>query len=286
MMSQDTPNEPCEVFSYPGRFLYGEVVLFSLVSTLMIFAWIPALISLFTYGAVVASALRAAVFLNITAVALMLLFFFVKGELRATRFILTDSAIARKTSTKVQRIPFSGVTGVSLLTYPFGGGVLSIESRETTMVIPLLVQPVDLLVHKLELICSSCAIGCAVEPDLWKRVHAEARLSKFIAGRSENFFTPVLTLCISMLPFHIFTGAFFWDIGVIPLAIWTVAGPIIPLAGYAAADIVVRRMARKKTDTPLFASMPEIADTVFVRAGYITLCGYLLAAIFFKTLVL
>jgi len=282
-MQQDTKEEPVAIFRFPDRFIYGEVVLFSLVSALLIFAWIPALISFFSYGSVVASAMRAALFLNITAIALILLFFFIKGEIRATQFLVGDATITKKTSTKVTKIPFAAVTGVSLLRYPFGGGVVSIESRDVTMIIPLLVQPVGLLVKRLELLSSNSG-SCTVEPGVWKKIHATARLSKLVAEQSGRFFGPMLTLCITMLPLHIFTGAFFWDMSVISLAVWTILGPLFPLAGYAAADLFIRYATSKKPPETSTAALHSAAEVIFVRVGYITLCCYCMAAIIYKTI--
>ena len=127
------PPPPARCYRLPERFVYLELTVILLLSALVIFAWVPALLSIFRYGSVLPSAMRAAIFLNITAASLLLVHLFVKREIRRVQFILTGEYLAHKTTLYLKRVRLADIRSVNLLRLPAGHGMLSIGNGETAI---------------------------------------------------------------------------------------------------------------------------------------------------------
>lgn len=280
-----TQAEKTDVYHLPHRFLYIEVLLVSLLSTLLLFAWIPALFSFFSYGIIFSSALRAGVFLNLTAVALLFLSAFIKREIKAISYMIDETYLVRRSSSKQMRIALAAITKVSLVKFPLGGGVLFIEGKGAMMLLPLMLVNCNILITKLEAACHNNS--CCKDMHIWNEVHALCTLMDILQHQSIRYFRPILLLCILLLPINFITGAFFWDMRVIPLVLWTITGPLFPFIGYAISDGLIRFKIRRALLHGQGTILSKFAaDSIIVRLGCFCFCFYLLLAIFYKMLVI
>lgn len=273
-----------KIYPLPRRFLYAEVILFSLISTLMIFAWIPAVMSLVTYGSVLRSALRAALFLNITAVTLILFVLFVKRELRKVRIVLSDEHLVFQTSSHIRKIRLSAIESCSLVRFPLGGGILVIESGDGPLSIPLILENCSDLLARLRQYDLSRDTS-TVNEARWDRIGIAGSLSAAAARRAEKVFSGVMTVCIAMLPLNVLVGAIYWNMSVVPLMIWSVTGPLFPFAAFAVADLLLRMKTARHYREP-HHQYPLNEDRILAASGMLFLILFLLSAIVFKALVL
>jgi len=280
----DASAESNTVYRFPERLLYIEVILFSLISTFMIFAWIPLLISFFTYGKIIMPTVRIMIFVNITVIALMMLFFFFKRELKKTEFFLNGDYLCRRNSSGIVKLPLGSLNAVSMIHYPFGSGAVLFESGGGTLVVPLLLRQAEMLFSKLEAACLSASAG-QYNARLWKRIHVTEQLSSLVDKRSRRYIGRVLGLCISMLPLNIAIGAFFWDMALIPLAVWTVSGPLFPLVGYAAADIFIRHREHAALDASRGVLAAGTEEKALARSGWVMAILYMVTGILYRMIV-
>jgi hypothetical protein len=272
------------IYPFPRRFLYAEVILFSLISTLMIFAWMPAFMSLVTYGSILGSALRAAIFLNITAVTLILFVAFIKRELRRLRFVLSDEQLIFQTSSREKKLRLSTIASVSLVRFPLGGGIMVIESGDGQLSIPLIIKNSADLVTRLREYCATRNQEVATGTH-WDRIGIACSLSAIASDRDRKVFGIVLPACIFMLPLNVLVGAIYWNMSIVPLMIWSVAGPFFPFAAFACADLLLRITTARHFRAPQHTNLPD-EDRVLARSGVLFFILFMVSAIAFKALVL
>lgn len=270
-------------YPFPRHFLYFELLLFSLISTLMIFAWIPALMSLITYSMVLPSAVRAAIFLNITAVALLLFVFFIKREMRNAVFLLTDEFLVQKGAYRTRKIRLAAIRKVSLIRFPVTGGAMVLECDHGVLAVPLLLLGVHNLAERLERFCASAAHGCSTDEKTWRRIHEICSTSHAVNRRTAVVFRPLLTLSVFMLPVNVIVGAGFWDMSILPLMLWAVSGPLFPGGAYAVADILMRRRGRRDFSA---AAVSSEEQRTIARSALLFFLLYLAAGIIYKACIL
>ena len=268
----------------PKRFLYAELMLLSLISALMILAWIPAVLSLITYGSLLASALRAAVFLNLTAVTLILLVLFVKRELRRFIFFMTDEHLGVGTPSRNRKIRLAAVESVSLLRFPLGGGVVIIESGDGSLTIPLIFENCYDLFTGLREVLNRNKPDISTATD-WETIRRACSLSEMAAHRAEKVFTTILTACIAMLPVGFLVGAVYWNMSVVPLMLWSIIGPLFPIAAYGSADLILRTAFVRSDDAGGVMRKPD-ENRILTRTALVFFLLYLVCAVLYKAVFL
>ena len=271
-------------YPYPRHFLYTDMLFFSLVSGLAIFAWIPALLSLFTYGAIISSALRAAIFMNFTAGCLILSLIFIKRELRQYRFVLSDRSLTRKGLNRERSVSLNAIREVLFIRLPGSGGMILVESDTEKIRIPLFVDNIGDLVSRLEHICKTVVPSCSTGEDTWRTIKFFSGKYEMVSTRVRRVFRPLMTLCIAMLPISTFVGVLFWNMSIVPLLLWGIISPFFPMAAYAAGDIILRIFT--PTEVRNRESISDNEKAVFVRSGLFFLILYLITGIVIKALIL
>ena len=272
-----------KTYPLPRRFLYPELLVYSLICTLMLVAWIPAIISIITYGSVFKSAVRAAFFLNLTAGTLIVSVLFVKKELRRIRFIVTEDTLGFQSASRGRKINISTISSCSLLRFPLGGGILVIDGTDGSLSIPLIIEHCTDLASRLREYHTSGSSG-ASSPTDWESILRTCRLTEITINRSQRVFLPLLTICFAALPVNMFVGAVYWDMSLVPLILWAVVGALVPLATYAGADVILRLQAsrRSKKNLPL----PDTADEqrILARTSLAGLLLFLAGAIVYRSI--
>ncbi len=294
----DTTNDECyiacslpRVYLLPRHFVYGEVILFSLIVFLAVFAWIPVILSFFTFGTILASALRTVIYLTVTAVSLLLFVFFIKREMRTMQFVLTDEHLMRTTFAGSKKIRLAAVQSVSLIRFPVNNGMMVVDSGQGTITVPLILQQISDLTMRIETICAAGATACPADAATWQKIHQLGRLSERAARRSSAAFKPLLITVVSLLPVSAFIGTVFWNMSIIPLMLWSLAGPVFPLCAFAAADFRIRlrdaRYARhaQKNGYEMTYGITDEDKRDYARSGLFFFSLYLIGGIMYKALV-
>ena len=268
-------------FLLPRHFVFTEMVLFSLISTLMIFAWLPAILSLFTYNTVLPSAMRAVLFLNGTAVCLILLVLFIKREIRSVEYIINDEVIVRKGLTNIKQVRIAEIQSVTLLKFPVTGGVIVIESARGSLTVPLILENIREFVTVLEQVCRSAKEGFRFSSVQFDDLMRAVTFAELKQQRTSAVFRPLLTLCISLLPVNVFVGAVFWDMSIVPLMLWAIAGPLYPIAFYSVTSGFI---SLKERQLSVEASSLRVAN-VYGVSGILIGSVYLISGIVFKAFI-
>lgn len=279
MTTQLPPQET--TYHYPERFLYSEIILLLLFCTMLIFSWVPLLLAWSASGEILQSAVRAVLFLNIAAVALLILLQRTKKRLTKSSFSLVPHALLQQSPGVHKEINFANVTSITLLRFPFTGGMLVVESATVAIQVPLLLCEIDDLARKLIHGCALEHARFTVQPikehllEICSRVEANNK-------RAERNFRQLSSLCFRMLPLNLVIGAFLWNMSLLPLVAWMVTGPLFPLGAYAAVDNVLRSKLRRKQISGFSGETDALERTLQVRIGFFAACLYLVTGICFR----
>ena len=273
-------------YTFPRRFLYPEIMLFSLIFALVAIAWIPVIYSLFEIGELLPSVLRAAAVPSITAAVILVLVLFVKFELRKVRFLLTDELLIRSSSLHARKMPLLGIESVALFRTPVSGGILSVNSGRQTIHIPLIVRHIRDLVSRIEGACAETAIAARINDATWRELHRRSALTDKAVKRAARAYQPLLTATAAMVPVAAVTGMFFWNISFLPLMIWSAIAPFFPVASFATADLILRLREKRENAKSADLDAPSVTideTPTFVRTGIVFFLLYLCAGIIFRT---
>jgi hypothetical protein len=273
-------------FKLPRHFVFIEMVLFSLISTLMIFAWLPAILSIFTYNMVLPSALRAALFLNVTAVCLILLILFMKRELRSVEFIINDEVVVRKGLTSLRQIRIAAIQTVSFVKFPVTGGVIVIETSRGSLTVPLMLADITRFVTILEHVCRHSEGTFRFSSTQFNDLMRIAKRTEDKQKRASAMFGPLLSISITLLPVNVFVGAVFWDMSIVPLMMWSITGPLFPIVFYSVTNGILLVSEKRREGSGSVVDQHLQVVRVYGVSGYMFGSLYLISGIMFKALVL
>jgi ABC-type multidrug transport system fused ATPase/permease subunit len=273
-------------YTLPRRLLYPEITIFTMVIALAVTAWIPALFSLLNIGMILPSALRASVFLSIMAALLLVLALFVKYELRHVRILLSDEFLVRASIRQLKKLRLLAIESVSLLQLPFNGGIIVVKSGRQNLFLPLHMRHIRDLAARIEEACTTTAIAAKVENTTWRELHRRSSIAEKTVRRHQRAYAPLLQVSVLMVPVAIFTGIFFWDLQMVPLMLWTMITPFVPLLAFTTADLLLRirggRPASERTDAAE-TTVDIDEDNYLTRSGILFFLLYLSAGILLKT---
>lgn len=230
------------VYRLPQHPVYLEAVVFAVICALCIFALIPALISFLNYGTVLPSAKRAAFFLCLTALLVRILEMVIKRELGRVRFVLTEEALIRETSLRRRVLRFSAVDKLLFVSFPPAGGIVVLQGGGgQSLTVPLTLEHVDDLTRRIEALVPVAVGGESGErADLWHRVHRGCAAAEAGRRRASVMRKPLLEAVTMIVAVNFLVGAIYWNMPVVPLLLWVVAGPLFPIAGYAGSDLFMK----------------------------------------------
>lgn len=248
-MSNSVPTPRCEessahasqTYKYPDQFLYPETILNTLIGTTITLAVIPALVSLLNYGTILPSALRAAIFLSVTAISLLLFMLTIKKEIRNSSFTLTPSHLTHTTASRRRKLDLAKVTALSLIRFPWGGGVIVLEGANTRFTLSLFIDGIAQLTATLQQHLTQTGATPGTTEETWNRIHWSSNCSQEVTNRTRRAFKPLQQSIAIISAINLSIGIFFWDMPIIPLLLWAISGPIFPLGSYLFADILLRR---------------------------------------------
>jgi hypothetical protein len=140
-------------------------------------------------------------------------------------------------------------------------------------------------VRRIEEACIETAIAATVDTAMWPQAHRRSTLTGKAVKRSSRSYQSLLTISITMLPFAVITGMFFWDLDLIPLMLWSVIAPILPLIAFATADLTLRIREERAFTAPKNDAATRVdidEESTFVRSGIFFAILYLIAGIVYK----
>lgn len=267
------------VFTLPDKFIYFELISFSLIIFLIVIGWVPPIFSFLQYGNVFPSAWRALLFLNFTAIMVLLAYLFLKRDLKNTIYLFTDEYIIFKSLFTFKKIAFSEIKKISFFPFPLSKGFISIDAETQVIVIPLSLKNITSAVYRLEQIAIEFSIPLSNYK--WSELYTRAQFSEYHQKRASFLFQYLLMASIIMLLFDFFVGAIFWDMSLIPLMLWSLSGPVLPIFGYAISDLIIRLKVEKRKRI-----MEEVEEKrIYVWCGIGVFCLYLVISILYNGLI-
>lgn len=271
-----------EVFKLQPRFLYLEILFLSAIAVLFIISWFPSVFSLLAYEMIIRSALRAAMFLNCTAVVLFLLYRHLKSELRRFSVVLTEDQIIKSGISGSNKIRLSDITSIKYVRIPLLRGFLKLSTNDNTMRIPLFIEDQSQLLISLNKKVSGQFKICDIVSDT--TLLQDLAVFKDSSNRSLNVFPALIGISLSMFTLSTFIAIEFWDLALIPLLLFAMTSLLLPLLGYAIADYKISQSVRNffRTDT---ATIHNTA-TEYLYSGLLIFFLYLSLGILFKAVFL
>ncbi|MCX7727662.1 MAG: hypothetical protein N2053_12545 [Chitinispirillaceae bacterium] len=275
------PKENIKFFSFtlPEKHIYVEAISFSLVTSLIIIGWIPAIFSFLQYEEIIPSAWRALIFLNFTALMIFCAYLFLKKGLKKTVYVFTDEYIIFKSLFTLKEIYLGEIKKISFFPLPLSKGFISIEGEKEVIVIPLSLKNITSLVYRLEQIAIEFSIPLSNYN--WNELRIKAQFSEYHQNRASFIFKPLITTSILMLPFNFFVGAIFWDMSLIPLMLWSLTGSLMPILSYAISDLIINIRVEKRKKIIEDAEEKRI----YVWCGIGVFCFYLFFSIIYNAII-
>ncbi|HMA63707.1 MAG: hypothetical protein ACM31E_11960, partial [Fibrobacterota bacterium] len=79
-----------KVYNYQKRFIYIEAPLYSLIITVLLVSWLPALLSVVAYDTLYPSTIRFGITLDVTVIVFLVIIALVRSEVRKTMFLISE----------------------------------------------------------------------------------------------------------------------------------------------------------------------------------------------------
>jgi|GEM_PF-4086115 len=278
---------PSRVYRLPLHTVYLEAAVFAVICALCIFALIPVLLSFLNYGTVLPSAKRAALFLCLTALLVRILEMAIKRELGRVRFILIGEALIRETSLRRRVLRFSAVDKLFFVNFLPTGGLIVLQGGGQSLTIPLILEHVDDLARRIEaFIPVSIGMDDGERTNLWQRIHHGCIAAEAARRRASVMRKPLLEVVTMIVAVNFLVGAIYWNMPVVPLLFWVVAGPLFPIAGYAVCDLVMKIRDRGCIAQGNVTGLSFDEQRTVAVAAMLCTAVYLVAGIFCRAFVL
>lgn len=270
------------IFKLQKRFLYVEMLFFSSITSLCIISLFPAIFSILAYETIIPSAIRAAIFLNITAFILFMLSRIIKTEIQSFSIALTDDKIIKKGFFNTVSIQYSEITGFRYIKNMGFQRYLKISAVNNAVLIPLSIDKPIVFVDILKSRMSKSILNpnSLLDP----RFHEDLKVFYDSYNRSLAAFHPLIIISIFLFFFNFVIAAQFWDLALIPVLLFAITGFIIPIVTYAIANNRIKKSLRNL----LRSESPEIhnANVEYLYSGLLMFIFYLSFGIFFKAIFL
>jgi hypothetical protein len=265
-------------FTVQKRFLYPEIILLSLIGVIFIFSWFPAIFSILAYGALIQSALRAATYLNATAIALLLLYHFVKKELRKIEVVFMDERLILKTAYKVTTIRISEITNLRYKKIPFLKGLITVIAKDASIAVPLCIENCKEFTSTLMNVLTDLNKTDVFDMNSNRLLLEDVTVFQNSYNRLKPAFYPLIGISISIFFVNILIASIIWNLALIPLLLWSITGAYFPVIAYAIADWNINRKI-KLTGKENYA---DDFSVEYLFSGLLIFTLYLITGIFFK----
>lgn len=265
-----------QIFRLQQRFIYLEMLFLCTIASLCIISWFPSIFSILVYEMIIKSALKAAVFLNFTALVIFLLYKHIKKEMYQYTIMFSDDQIIKRGFFETTAIHFSEITGVKYVRLPLIKGYLEITTNSKPLIIWLYIENpaafVSLLQTKLSLNISD------------KYLNEDLSVFHDSYKRSVSAFYPLTSISLLTFFINVIISIKFWDLALIPILLFAMTGLILPIIAYTIADIKLNCSIRNllRSDS---AVIPD-SRMEYLFSSFLIFIFYLLLGIFFKAIFL
>lgn len=276
-----TEPESRKTFRFQKRFLYIEILFLSAVSIFLIASWLPTILTYIVYDMVVTSALRAALYLDITAAAGIFLFFVIKKEVMKTEFILTTDRLIRKSPYRITVVRFSEIVSISFIPAPLIRGFFRIKTTQSSLRIPLYLDNMTDFVDSLSTLLQ---ISAGVTLNNMESARTRAIVYRNSYQRSLRAFYPLFAVTIMTVVGNAFIAGKLWELPLVPILFWAMCGLAFPLFAYFLADSSINRRCRKHPVSGTASYLSPAHD--YLQYGLLVGILYLISGILFRSLFL
>ncbi|HON12443.1 MAG TPA: hypothetical protein PLE24_16385 [Chitinispirillaceae bacterium] len=277
MMNTDTR----KIFRLQRRFLYTEVIFTAVVAGVFVLSWIPSLLSFVTYGIIIGSALRAAIYLNSTIAALLFFMFFLKRELRRVEYIVTDDRIIRKSPYRISLIRFTDVLRINFIKIFPSKGFLVLYSNDGSIKVPLYLEELDIFLETLRKNLEVSGKASVLDLTGFRKAEGKSAVYMKAYRRSLDAFFPLIGFSFLVFAANFLIAEEFWGMDMVRQLFWAVIGLFFPVCAYAVYDWHLNHMS---------SSDASVNDSLISDNGrgwyyyyvFFSLVCYFLSGIFFR----
>ena len=237
------PNDSKKVYSYQKRFTYIEAPLYSLIITLLLISWLPAVIGLFAYGVLYPSTIRFAVFLDISIIVLIGVMVFLRSEIKKSKFLISEDAIIFKAPGKLRHILFDDMTLCKHVQTSLSEHVL-IVSVNKSITLPFSIHGIHDLILTINERLITLNKSNVLEEEKPGAMISAAHLRKFAYIREKKAFSPLVIITLILTAFNICIAYKYWGLELVPVFMWAVIGFITPLNAFAFGELLINRQVK------------------------------------------
>lgn len=234
------------VFRFQQRYVFFELSVLWLMVTIFVISIFPPIISYLTYKEILRQALRATIYLNITAFAIFMLYRFIKRDLRQTQIGITDKTIILKRKDSISSLNIEEITRIRFIKMPFIRGFIQLESPSAVLALPLYIENLSGFIESFRSAFKTSANKNLLDSEITDQLIKESFVYSRAYQRSLKAFTPVLFLSLTICLTNAVIAEKIWEFRIIPKLIWAISGLALPIATYFFAEILVNTLIRKK----------------------------------------
>jgi hypothetical protein len=191
-------------------------------------------------------ALRAAIYLNITAFAIYILYKLIKRELKQTVIGIQGTTIALKRYNRISTIECTDIIGLKYVQLPFVKGFLHLETPSATLSIPLYVENLKDFVSSFHTCIRDSGKSSLLDQQTFNQLISDSIVYQNAYIRSLSAFRPVIALSILLFSANSLIAKKMWELDLIPQLIWAITGLISPVVTYFISDLFINRIVKRQ----------------------------------------
>ncbi len=267
-------------FRLQRRFIIFETAVVVFVSGIIVLSWIPAALSFASYGVFLDSTVKAAVYINATAVIILLFMSRIKRELHKIEYIITGDRIIIKSPYRTVAVRFSEIRSVRVSNIFPGREILKINSGNSPVRIPLFLEKNRSFLELLESELIQQGKSEAIDTAEFSRAKNRSEIYYRDYLCSLKVFYPLIGVSISLFLASILISELYWDMDLIRQLLWSVYGLFFPVSAYAFCRWHINRAAFKN-----ISALPRrcvAGQKDYLIYGFISLLIFMISGICFR----
>jgi hypothetical protein len=235
-----------------------------------------------TYGIIVPSAFRAALFVTSTIVAAIFLVKFFHKEILKTDIIITDERLIIKNPYNIKTVTFSEITSVEYLKVPLHNGFLKITTNDNTIRIPLYIDDMEEFVQAFATGLVRFGGSEVIDRECITILKEVSQICSTSYNRAQNAFLPLFLGSILLLVFNLVVALNFWELTFLKLLFWSSTSWLLPVIFYIISDQYLNHQVKKSFKEKTL--MPEAINAYCYVLFFILLIYFTLGWLFTSAL--
>ncbi len=273
-----------KIFFIHPSIIVVKQILFFLVYLGIAFCWIiPSLL----HGPFLiyrSQLLRFSIYMSLTSMLLLYIIRSIFINLKSTVFILTNDKILKKSMYKTSSIPYSEITSLRFIHFPFGFGFGVIKTPSKTLHLTFLIDNLADLLQTLQGYLNKENEKPIFNADEIEYFKHQALISSFHMRQTYDVFRSLIYMISSSLLLGMATTFWFWNLPLLFALIWIILSALFPCFGFLGAYIIISKEISKLIKIDPESAQSFNTSQIYHTSTLITACAYFIGGIIYKNI--